>query len=143
MTDEHYRKLERMYARANSQQYYSTDLTISEGAAELHIPIREDFHHAAGAVHGSVYMKAIDDTAFFAANSLVTDVFVLTQQLNVYFLRPIVSGTMIARSTVVMASRSLWVTESVVTDDAGREIGRGTGTFVRSKQALGPEIGYE
>ncbi len=45
-------------------------------------------HHAGGAVHGANYFKAMDDAAFFAANSLVDDVFVLTVSFNVYFLRP-------------------------------------------------------
>jgi acyl-coenzyme A thioesterase PaaI-like protein len=35
-------------------------------------------HHSIHAVHGSVYFKALDDAAFFAVNSLVEDVFVLT-----------------------------------------------------------------
>ena len=34
--------------------------------------------HAAGAVHGSYYFKVLDDACYFAANSLVSDVFVLT-----------------------------------------------------------------
>jgi hypothetical protein len=35
--------------------------------------VRPDFFHAAHAVHGSVYFKALDDAAFFAVASLVQE----------------------------------------------------------------------
>ena len=73
---EHFRKLERMYHAAPINQFYRPVLTVGEGSAELEIPIRPEFFHAAAAVHGSVYFKALDDAAFFAVNSLVTEVFV-------------------------------------------------------------------
>jgi uncharacterized protein (TIGR00369 family) len=94
-------------------------------------------------VHGSVYFKALDDAAFFAANSLVTDVFVLTATFNIYFMRPISEGELKATGWVVHRSRNLIVAESEVQDSLGRQIARGSGTFMRSQIALGPEVGYE
>ena len=47
------------------------------------------------------YRKLLDDATFFAASSLVDDVFVLTASFNIYFLRPISAGTMTARGTIV------------------------------------------
>src|SRR5437660_10506789 len=81
-TDEHFRKLERMYAAAPINQYFRPALTVSEGRAEVTMAVQSDFFHAARAVHGSVYFKAMDDAAFFAVNSLVSDVFVLTVTFN-------------------------------------------------------------
>jgi uncharacterized protein (TIGR00369 family) len=141
--DVHFRKLERMYAKAPINRYFEPVLRISEGRAEITIPVKPDFFHAGNAVHGSVYFKALDDSAFFAANSLVPDVFVLTVTFNVYFTRPISEGELRAAGTVVHRSKNLIVAESVVLDSRGRPIARGSGTFMRSQIRLEPEIGYE
>ena len=90
--DDHFAKLERMYASAPINRYFAPELRVSEGRADLVIPVRADFFHAAHAVHGSVYFKALDDSAFFAVSSLVLDVFVLTVSFNVYLTRPITEG---------------------------------------------------
>ncbi len=141
--EEHYRKLERMYATAPINEYYQPKIRISEGHAELVIQVREDFFHAAGAVHGSVYFKSLDDSAFFAVNSLVDDAFVLTTSFNIYLTRPVSEGEIKATGRVVHRSRRLFVAESVLVDSEGREIARGSGTFMKSSISLSPELGYE
>jgi uncharacterized protein (TIGR00369 family) len=140
--EEHFRKLERMYASAPTNEYFRPILKIGDGAAEITIPVRRSFHHAAGAVHGSVYFKALDDAAFFAANSLVTDYFVLTVSFNVYLVRPISEGVMTARGTLVHRSRNLFLAESELVDQEGRVLARGSGSFMRSRMELTPAIGY-
>ncbi|HEV7241639.1 MAG TPA: PaaI family thioesterase [Thermoanaerobaculia bacterium] len=142
MSEEHYRKLERMYASAPINEYFRPVLTVSEGAAEVLIPIRPDFFHAAGAVHGSVYFKALDDAAFFAVNSLVPDVFVLTVTYNIYLTRPVSEGTLRASGRVVSRSRQLFVAEAELLDDRGKPVGRGSGSFMKSTIALSEEVGY-
>jgi uncharacterized protein (TIGR00369 family) len=143
MTDaDHFRKLEAMYHGANCNRAYGPRLTVSGGKTELVIPVREDFFHAAGAVHGAVYFKALDDAAFFACNSLVRDVIVLTVSFHVLFMRPVSSGEIRAEGRVIQASERLILAESGVCDDQGREIARGTGCFVRSEIRLTEELGY-
>jgi acyl-coenzyme A thioesterase PaaI-like protein len=39
-------------------------MCVDEGYAEVVIPVRQDLLHAAGAAHGAVYFKALDDAAF-------------------------------------------------------------------------------
>ncbi len=134
--DRHYRRLEALYRSAPCNRYYAPRIAVSEGRAEIVIPVREDFFHAAGAVHGSTYFKALDDAAFFAANSLVAGVFVLTASFNLYLTRPISDGEMRAAGEVVHRSRSRLIAESVLFDSEGREIARGSGVFVRSKIPL-------
>ena len=141
--EEHYHKLERMYLSAPVNEYYAPEIRISEGQAQVTIPVRRDFFHAAEAVHGAVYFKLLDDSSFFAANSLVEDVFVLTVSYNVYFTRPVSDGVMKANAKVVQASRRLIIAESVVVDSDEREIARGSGTFMRSMIKLTEEIGYK
>ena len=79
-------------------------MCVDEGYAEVVIPVRQDFFHAAGAAHGAVYFKALDDAAFFAVNSLVNDVFVLTVSFNIYLTRPISQGEMKAVGQVIHRS---------------------------------------
>jgi uncharacterized protein (TIGR00369 family) len=141
--EEHHRKLERMYASAPVNEYYTPTLRVSEGGADLIMPVHPNFFHAAGALHGSVYFKALDDAAFFAVNSLVDDVLVLTVSFNVYLTRPVSEGEMRATGRVVHRSRRLFVAEAELVDSDGREIARGSGTFMRSTIPLSPELGYE
>jgi uncharacterized protein (TIGR00369 family) len=140
---EHFRRLERMYASAPINEFFAPRLHIPEaGVAELRIAIRPDFHHAAGATHGAVYFKALDDATFFAVNSIVEDVFVLTVSFNLYLTRPVSDGEITARGRVVSRSKRLYLAEGVLEDSRGREIARGSGAFMPSTSALGPEIGY-
>ena len=139
----HCEKLERMYINGPNNRYYRPGIRITEGEAEIVIPIQEDFYHAADAVHGSVYFKALDDAAFFAVNSLIEDVFVLTVNFNVDFLRPVSKGDMIAHGRYVGESDRRLMAEAVLMDSEGNEIGRGSGAFVRSRIALSEKIGYE
>ena len=141
--DEHFRKLEHMYLSAPVNGYYAPEIHISEGQAQVTIAVRSDFFHAAEAVHGAVYFKLLDDSSFFAATSLVEDVFVLTVSYNVYFTHPISEGVMKASGKVVEASRRLIIAESTVVDSNEREIARGSGTFMRSKIKLTEVVGYK
>ena len=141
--EEHYRKLERMYGTAPLNEYYKPTMRISEGRAEVTIAVRRELFHAANAVHGELYFKCLDDATFFAVNSLVDDVFVLTVSFNLYLLRPIAAGEMRATGRVVYRSRQLFVAEAELVDQDGKEIGRGSGTFMRSSMPLSPEIGYK
>ena len=68
-SEEHYRKLERMYLAAPTNEYFRPAIAVDEGNAKIEIEVRRDFFHAADAVHGAVYFKALDDAAFFAASS--------------------------------------------------------------------------
>jgi acyl-coenzyme A thioesterase PaaI-like protein len=72
----------------------------------------------------------------------VEDVFVLTVSLTSYLRRPIVDGEMKAVGRVVHHSSRLVIADAEVFDGEGRQLARGTGTFMRSKIALSPEIGY-
>ncbi|HEU4889248.1 MAG TPA: PaaI family thioesterase [Thermoanaerobaculia bacterium] len=139
---EHFRRLERMYHAAPVNQFFRPVLEVEEGHAELEIPIRKEFFHAAAAVHGSVYFKALDDAAFFAVNSLVTDVFVLTVSFNIYLTRPVSEGVLRARGSVVHRSRQIFLADAELFDQHSRQIARGSGSFMRSQIALTPEVGY-
>jgi uncharacterized protein (TIGR00369 family) len=142
VTEEHFRKLERMYASAPINEFFRPTLRVSEGRAEVGMAVRPELFHAAHAVHGSVYFKALDDASFFAVSSLVPEVFVLTVTFNVYLTRPISEGSLLAVARVVHRSRQLFVADAELFDDRSRQIGRGSGSFMRSGIALDGKVGY-
>ena len=133
---DHYRSLINMYLAAPINAFYSPRLSISEGAAELAIDVSPKLHHAAGAVHGSVTFKMLDDAAFFAANSVETEVFLLTTSFTTYLTRPVSSGSIRSVGKLVNRNRSQFIAEAIAYDSEGREIGRGNGIFIRSKGLL-------
>lgn len=140
--DEHFAKLERMYSAAPCNDYYRTWIKVFKGRAEVGIETRGDLFHAAGAVHGSVYFKLMDDAAFFACNSLVRERLVLTVQFNVHLLRPVSTGVMRAEGIVVHNSPTLMTGEARIVDSRGRELGLGSGAFMKSRIPLTVEMGY-
>jgi uncharacterized protein (TIGR00369 family) len=143
LLENHYRKLEKMYAAAPINAIYLPRIKVSEGRSEIEIDLSEKFHHSAGAVHGSLYFKMLDDAAFFAANSLETEVFVLTIAFTTYLTRPVSEGKMKSVGKVVNKNRTQFIAESIVYDSNDNEIGRGNGVFVRSKYLLSETQGYK
>ncbi|MDP5211047.1 PaaI family thioesterase [Microbulbifer sp. 2205BS26-8] len=140
--DDHFRKLEAMYGTAPINEFYAPTMAVSEGKAVIEIDLGERFYHAAGAVHGSVYFKMLDDAAFFATSSLEITFFVLTISFTTYLTRPVSEGKMQAVGKVVNRNKSQFIAESIVYDSNDKEIGRGNGMFIRSKRKLSETPGY-
>ena len=84
----------------------------------------------------------LDDAAFYAANTLVTDRFLLTTSFNLHFTKPVRTGRVIAEGKWISGRRRVYVAEARLIDEEGDEIGRGTGTFMRSGILLSGLPGY-
>ena len=139
---DHFRKLENMMHSAPFMKQTGTKVAVKKGEAEITLTVREEFYHAAGAMHGALYFLALDNAAFFAVNSLVEDVFVLTTSFTTYLTSPVSEGVVKAIGRVVYQSRSQFIAESVLYDSENNEIARANGVFVRSKILLSEKIGY-
>jgi len=94
-------------------------------------------------MHGSVYFRLLDDAAFFAANSVVTDVFILTTSFYLNLYRPVKGGRLKAIGKLRFQSRNYLTAEASLFDEKGREVASGTGNFAKSKVVLSEEIGYK
>jgi len=141
---EHFRALERLYEHAPINNLFQSELEIVEGGhARIHFEVDEQYYHAAGAVHGTAYFKMLDDAAFYASNSLVSDRFVLTTAFNLLFTSPLKSGKVTAEGRWVSGKRRVFVADSRLIDSNGEEIARGTGTFMRSHIPLSSLPGYK
>ena len=142
MTDAHHRALETMYLNAPCNDVYDPTIAIDSGIAEITMQAGPAFHHAAHAVHGSVYFKLLDDAAFFAANSIVEDVFVLTASFSIELLRPVAAGTLRAVGELHKPGRQILFAHATLWGPDGEELARGSGTFARSGLLLNDEVGY-
>lgn len=139
----HYRALEQLYASAPINTLFRSSLTIAgAGIAKIAFDVDETAYHAAGAAHGTVYFKMLDDAAFYAANSLVSDRFLLTTGFNLHFTKPLKAGRVLAQGRWISGKRRVLVAEAHLVDEQGDEIGRGTGTFMRSHIPLAGLPGY-
>ena len=139
----HYRALERLYVAAPVNRLFASQLEIvGEGRSRLTFTVEPEVFHAAGAAHGTIYFKMLDDAAFYAANTLVTDRFLLTTSFNLHFTKPVRRGEVVAEGRWISGRKRVLVGESRLIDADGDEIGRGTGTFMRSRIPLSSLPGY-
>ncbi|HYD36431.1 MAG TPA: PaaI family thioesterase, partial [Allosphingosinicella sp.] len=104
--------------------------------------VKPELFHAAGAAHGTVYFKMMDDAAFYACNSLVTDRFLLTTAFNLLFTRPLRAGPATAEGRWASGRRRVLVGEARLIDCDGQLAASGTGTFMRSHIPLSGLAGY-
>jgi uncharacterized protein (TIGR00369 family) len=141
--DAHHRALESLYDSAPINRLFDSRLEIvGPGEARIRFELDERYYHAAGAVHGTAYFKMLDDAAFYAANTLVTDRFLLTTAFNLLFTRPLREGPVVAEGRWVSGRRRVFVAEARLIDSSGEEAARGTGTFMRSQIPLAGLPGY-
>ena len=139
----HFRRLEALYRSAPvNRQFESTIEIIGPGHARIRFMVDEASFHAAGAAHGTVYFKMLDDAAFYATNSLISDRFLLTTAFNLHFTRPMRSGEAIAEGRWISGRRRVMIGDAHIIGPDGEEAARGTGTFLRSHIPLSSLPGY-
>ena len=139
----HLRALEALYASAPINQLFQSLLSLPRaGKSEIRFTVAPESYHAAGAAHGTLYFKMLDDAAFYAANGFVSDRFLLTTAFNLHFTKPMRSGEARAEGRWISGKRRVFVAEARIVDSTGEECARGTGTFLRSHIALASLDGY-
>jgi uncharacterized protein (TIGR00369 family) len=139
----HFRALESLYRSAPVNTLFQSRIEIVEqGFARIRFTVEESAFHAAGAAHGTLYFKMLDDAAFYACNTLVTDRFLLTTAFNLLFTRPLKGGEVVAEGRWASGRRRVLVGDARLIDADGEEAARGTGTFMRSHIPLSGLPGY-
>ncbi len=139
----HFRSLESLYRAAPVNRLFASELAIPEaGRASICFDVAPASFHAAGAAHGTLYFKMLDDAAFYAANSLISDRFLLTTAFNLHFTRPLRTGAARAEGRWISGRRRVLIAEARIVDQDGEECARGTGTFLRSHIVLSGLDGY-
>ena len=139
----HFRALESLYRSAAINGLFDSAIEIAEaGVARIRFDVAPSSYHAAGAAHGTLYFKMMDDAAFYACNSMVSDRFLLTTAFNMVFTQPLRAGPVIAEGRWVSGKRRVFVGEARLLMPDGEEAARGTGTFMRSHIPLSSLDGY-
>jgi uncharacterized protein (TIGR00369 family) len=142
MPDDHYAGLERAYLAAPCNLGFHPEIAVGDGVATVRIHVDPEHFHGGGALHGHVLFKALDDAAFFAANTLVKGELVVTADFHVHFLRPVRGKLVVAEGRVLHRARRLLVSEAIALDERDREVARGTGTFLPGGIPLADVPGY-
>lgn len=136
-SDAHHRGLEAAFRAAPVNQVIDTKLEIlSDGVTRIRFTVDPRFMHAGGGLHGIVHFKALSDAAYYAANSLFTDRFLLTSSFNLTFMQPVVRGNLVAEGHWVSGRKRILIADSRLIDEDGAVVARGTGTFAQSTLLL-------
>lgn len=139
----HFRALEALYRSAPVNHGFTSEIEITgAGRSTIRFTVDPSSYHAAGAAHGTLYFKMLDDAAFYAANSLISDRFLLTTAFNLHFTKPMRGGQAVAEGRWISGKRRVLIAEARILDSQGEECARGTGTFLRSHIALSGLPGY-
>jgi uncharacterized protein (TIGR00369 family) len=139
----HLRALESLYRSAPINGGFSSQIEIAgPGVARIRFQVDPAHFHAAAAAHGTLYFKMMDDAAFYACNSTISDRFLLTTAFNLVFSRPLKGGEVVAEGRWISGRRRVLIGEARLIDSTGEEAARGTGTFMRSHIALSSLPGY-
>jgi uncharacterized protein (TIGR00369 family) len=138
MENAHFEKLTCLYHSANINQHHflNSKLVVEFGKTCLETEIGSAWHHGAGSVHGAVLFKMLDDAAFFAAQSVEKEKFILTSHFQIQFNRPVESGLISAFGVLRSVSKNLLVAESRIVNEKGKELAFGTGNFLKSQILL-------
>ena len=119
----HLRALEALYDSAPINQLFRSKLILPfAGKSQISFTVSEESFHAAGAAHGTLYFKMLDDAAFYAANGLVSDRFLLTTAFNLHFTRPMKPGQAIAEGRWISGRRRVLIADDI---EASRLTGGG------------------
>ena len=143
MSNRHFEGLIRMFHSAPIQDILvGAEMHLEDGKAEYTLHVKQDYFHAADALHGAIYFKLLDDSAYFAAATMEKKFFLLTKSYQINFKRPVLEDRLIAKAQVIETTEKEFIVTSVIYNSAGKAVADGQGTFVRSKKLLIDQCGY-
>ncbi len=110
--------------------YLGLETRRTESGSVVRLEIKEESLNSRGIVHGGVILSLVDQAIGAAASfALGRGRRAVTAELKVNFLAPITSGTLTARARLLREGKRLLVGEADVTDQDGRMIAKGLGTW--------------
>ncbi len=134
----HFERLMQMYQLAPIHEHYpGINMLVEEERAEVTLDIDRRYFHAGEFAHGAVYFKLLDDCCYFACQSVETENFLVTTNLNVNLMRPIFKERIIAKGKVDFISSNLYTASGELFNEKGKLCGTAQASFMRSKGILG------
>jgi len=101
---------------------------LKKGYVELYLPYNPNFRNVRDSVHGGIYASVLDTSMGMAGRTLGSDE-VMTIQMNIQFLKPIVEGGIYSEASVISESRSTALIEGRLFDEDKNLIAHSVGTF--------------
>ncbi|MGW8121509.1 PaaI family thioesterase [Roseivirga echinicomitans] len=135
---EHFRRLERLFDAAPLNQgiFAGSQLSVSDREATLELTIGSQYFHAADAMHGAIYFKLLDDSAYFASASVERTFFLLTKSYTIHFRRPVFEDHLKAIGKVISVNEKEIISSSEIYNQEGKLVAHGEGVFVRGPKRL-------
>lgn len=134
--NEHFIRLERLYRSAPIHELFEEfEFSLGTGTCEIQTSVGEGLFHGAGSLHGSIYFKLMDDSAYFAAMTVEKEYFIVTTQASIQLLRPVIAGDIIAKSRLIAQKEKEYTAEAELWS-RNKLVGKGQFEFRRSKKAL-------
>jgi len=106
-------------------------LRFGEGTAVMTIDVGRKFHNPMGTLHGGIMTDLADACMGVATiTTLGDEESFSTLELKMNFLRPVFQGRITAEARVLHRGKTIAMTESVVKNEEGKEVARGTATQI-------------
>lgn len=135
---EHLRGLRELFERAPVTGFLGQRLrACGEGAAEVHLPFREEFVQGKGVIHGGIITLIADTAGYFAAASL-GDELVATAQIDMSLLAPARKTDLTASAVVLGSGKRLIVCRLEVVSAADTLVAAGQATYAVLRRDAAP-----
>jgi uncharacterized protein (TIGR00369 family) len=107
------------------------DFSKGEGTVTIRLPFREDFERGPGTRqwHGGPIAALIDIAGDFALLAKL-ERGVPTVNLRIDYVRPAIDTSLTARGRVIRSGRTVGLVDIELTDDAGRVVAVGRGSYL-------------
>lgn len=133
---EHFRKLEKVYKAGAINRPLKQKIEVQQDRCIISHEVDPAYFHAGDALHGAMYFKLLDDSSYFACASREKEFFIVTINYKVELLRPVTQEKLRAEGTCTGEEQGKYFGKSVLYNEAGKVVARGSGEFVRSAKKL-------
>jgi uncharacterized protein (TIGR00369 family) len=115
-------------------------VATAQGETAFELDVDERLTNPMGTLHGGILCDLADLAMGSAYASLLADgESFTTVELKINFLKPVWSGTLLARGRVVKAGRTLGMAECDVTDEQGSLVARASSTCMTLREGRAQE----
>jgi uncharacterized protein (TIGR00369 family) len=113
-------------------KHLGQELKFAEnGKSEVYLKIKDEFLQHFGNVHGGILATLLDSSMASAVNSMLDDnVFTVTAEMNIQYIRPAMGSFLIGRGEVIKNGKTITSCKSEIFNERDELIAFATGTFV-------------
>jgi len=134
--ENHYRFLEQLYYRGPINGLLKQSIEVRADKCVITHEVDPQFFHAGNALHGAMYFKLLDDSAYFACAGREKEFFIVTISFTLDLMRPVDSGKLRAEGCCTGEENGILQGESILYNEEGKVVAKGNGKFARSKTRI-------